>query len=74
MTVASEYRQYAAECMDSARSTDSDEAQKQFLDIAKLWLMAADHLDRTSIHRVNESWLLDGHAPPIEGVTSDGSS
>jgi hypothetical protein len=45
MTTPAEYRQFAQECIESARAATSEAARKQFLDIAKLWLMAARHLD-----------------------------
>jgi hypothetical protein len=38
---ADEYRQYAQECIDSARSATSDAMQTQFLELAQLWLTAA---------------------------------
>jgi hypothetical protein len=45
MSSASEYRQYAQECMDSARIATSDAARMQFLELAKLWLGAATQMD-----------------------------
>lgn len=45
MTTAVEYRQYAAECVQSAQEATDDLVRKQFLEIAKLWLVAADRLD-----------------------------
>jgi hypothetical protein len=48
MTTATEYRQYAQECMASARDTASDPVRKQFLDLAKLWMTAAERLDMRS--------------------------
>lgn len=41
MHTASEYRQYAQECMDSARAATSDVVRTQFLELAQLWLAAA---------------------------------
>jgi hypothetical protein len=38
---AAEYRQYAQECIDSARSATSDAMRTQFLELAQLWLTAA---------------------------------
>jgi hypothetical protein len=41
MHTPAEYRQYAQECMDSARTERSDATRMQFLELAKLWLTAA---------------------------------
>jgi hypothetical protein len=41
MHTAAEYRQYAQECVDSARSATSDAMRTQFLELAQLWLTAA---------------------------------
>lgn len=41
MHTASEYRQYAQECMDSARIATTDAVRTQFLELAQLWLAAA---------------------------------
>jgi len=35
MSKSIEYRQYAAECLQSARIATSEEAHKQFLDLAR---------------------------------------
>jgi hypothetical protein len=40
-----EYRQYAQECMDSARIATSEEVRTQFLELAQLWLAAATQAD-----------------------------
>ncbi len=45
MTTAAEYRKLATECVESARSAASDDIRKQFLDIAELWMQAADKMD-----------------------------
>ena len=45
MHTAAEYRQYAQECMDSARIATSDATRMQFLELAKLWLTAAVHAE-----------------------------
>jgi hypothetical protein len=39
------YRQYAQECMDSARIATSDAVRTQFLELAQLWLAAAAQLE-----------------------------
>jgi hypothetical protein len=45
MHSADEYRQYAQECIDSARSATSDAMQAQFLELAQLWLTAAAQME-----------------------------
>jgi hypothetical protein len=45
VTTAAEYRQFAKECVESACAAASDDIRKQFLDIAKLWMEAADKMD-----------------------------
>ena len=40
-----QYRQYAQECMDSARLATSEAVRVQFLELAQLWLAAATHAD-----------------------------
>jgi hypothetical protein len=46
MHTASEYRQYAQECMDSARIATSDAVRTQFLELAQLWLAAATRVEQ----------------------------
>ena len=57
MPTAQEYRQYAEECMESARTAPSREARKQCLDLARLWTRAAQKTD-------------DGMSVPIEADAS----
>ena len=45
MHTAAEYRRYAEECVESARSATSDDVRIQFLELAKLWLAAATQLE-----------------------------
>lgn len=45
MSKSSEYRQYAEECLQSARIATSEEARKQFLDLARMWMTAAQQMD-----------------------------
>jgi hypothetical protein len=42
---AHEYRQYAAECLESARTAMTEDVRKHFLDLAKMWMTAAQQLD-----------------------------
>jgi hypothetical protein len=51
VTTAAEYRSYARECFESARAAPSDEVSLHFLEIAKLWLMAAAKLDGANMDR-----------------------
>ena len=45
MPEAHEYRQYAAECLESARTAMTEEVRKHFLELAKMWMTAARQLD-----------------------------
>jgi hypothetical protein len=45
MPEAHEYRQYAAECLESARTAMTEEVRKHFLDLAKMWMTAAQQLE-----------------------------
>jgi hypothetical protein len=62
-TTANEYRRYAKECMDSARDAASDPVRKQFLDLAKLWMTAAERSETQSAPSEPIS-KMDGHSPP----------
>jgi hypothetical protein len=63
MRTAAEYRQYAIDCIESAREAATELIREQYLDLAVLWLKAATqiakqpglplHLDR-----------IDGYPPP----------
>ena len=68
MTTVTEYRQYARECMDSARAATSAPVRNQFLELAKLWLTTAARMDtrRTSSKQTNNKG--DGHAPANSGA------
>ena len=71
-TTAHEYRRYAKECMDSARAAPSEPVRKQFLDLAKLWMTAAEQ----SIAQPAPSEpisKMDGHALPSGAVPNDQS-
>jgi hypothetical protein len=45
MSKSIEYRQYAEECLQSARAACSEDARKQFLELAKMWMTAAQQMD-----------------------------
>jgi hypothetical protein len=65
-TTAAEYRRYAHECIQFAREAASEPVRKQFLDIAKLWLTAAERQDARS--GVSAPTKGDGHAAADAGV------
>jgi hypothetical protein len=58
MATAAEYRQYAQECIICARDSTSDPVRKQFLELAKLWMMAAQR--------------VDGDSPPLQPAKMNG--
>ena len=68
MTTATDYQEYAQECMQGARDAKRAPVRKQFLDLAKLWLEAAARLD-TRVGPPLQTDKLDGHKPP-RSVTS----
>jgi hypothetical protein len=72
MTTASEYRQYAQECIQSAREAHSAAVRKQFLDLAKFWMAAAERMDARSApsHSISKG---DGRAPPNPAAPDDQS-
>ncbi len=45
MADANEYRQYAAECVESARTATTEDIRKHFLELARMWMTAARQLD-----------------------------
>ena len=45
MADANEYRQYADECLESARTAMTEDVRRHFLDLAKMWMTAAQQLD-----------------------------
>jgi hypothetical protein len=46
---ASEFRKFAGESLDAARAAESDEKRKHYLDMAKMWTLAAAELDGGTI-------------------------
>lgn len=62
MATAIEYRQYARECVESAREATSEPARTQFLEIAKLWLTAAARMDTQLASSNPPKSNGDGHA------------
>jgi hypothetical protein len=64
MTTATEYRQYAQECIKSARAAAADPVRKQFLDLAKLWMEAAVRVEGAHSTPSQPAKKIDGHAPP----------
>jgi len=45
MSKQDECRQYAGECIESAKTATDDAARKQYLDLAKQWMTAAQQMD-----------------------------
>jgi hypothetical protein len=45
MTTAADYRRYARECIDSANDALTEPVRQQFLDLATLWLTAAERME-----------------------------
>ena len=62
MTTAAEFREYARECIESARDATSDPERLQFLDIAKLWLKAAARADAGTVVASQAIDKMNGHA------------
>jgi hypothetical protein len=58
MHTAAEYRQYAQDCIDSARAANSEAVRAQFLELAELWLAPVLELQK-GIGRDD----LDGQQP-----------
>ena len=48
MATPAEYRQFANECIHSARTATSEPVRKQFLELAKLWMTAAERMEASS--------------------------
>ena len=64
MHTAAEYRQYAQECIDSARSATSDAVRTQFLELAQLWLTAAAQV--RTLERVDGGTTWSGFDQPSQ--------
>jgi hypothetical protein len=45
MSTSAQYRQYAEECIASARTATADDVRKHFLDLARMWITAAQQMD-----------------------------
>jgi hypothetical protein len=45
MTTASEFREYAKECLAWADEAETEEQRQSFLDMARDWTLAAFHLE-----------------------------
>jgi hypothetical protein len=45
MSTQDDFRRYAGECLESAKSATDEIARKRFLELAKLWMTAASQLD-----------------------------
>ena len=66
VTTAADYRQFAQECIQSARDAASEPVRKQFLDLAQLWMTAAQHMDAREAPPPShgKGQKLDGQTPP----------
>jgi hypothetical protein len=73
VTIEAEYRQYAQQCIESARAAESEAIRQTFLDIAKLWMMAAARIDSGAGISL-ASAQVDGHALPTDGMAPNESS
>jgi hypothetical protein len=62
MPAPADYRQYAHECMDSARAANSEAVRTQFLELAQLWLAAATDWSERVAHLVTARASLSTHA------------
>jgi hypothetical protein len=45
MFTASDYRKYASECVEAARKSKSDQRREHYLDMARMWTVAAARLN-----------------------------
>jgi hypothetical protein len=66
---ATDYRIYARECIESARAATSEEVRKQFLDLAKLWMTAAEKADHPVPVNSETFQRPDGPAPGKQNGT-----
>jgi hypothetical protein len=49
MESAAKYRAYAEQCIESAKTADSQEARDALLEMARVWIDAANQLDQVQI-------------------------
>ena len=57
------FRKYADECLGSAKTAISDKERRSFLQMAEIWLKAADHYERARPSR-KRSEALDRPPSP----------
>jgi hypothetical protein len=55
MATASEYRQFATECLRWATEAETDDMRNAFLDMARHWTLAALRLEGVLIPDANET-------------------
>ena len=65
MTTVLEYREYGKQCMEGAQTATTDTLRKQFLDLAKIWMMEADKMDAYA-PLLAEPKRLNGSSPLAE--------
>jgi hypothetical protein len=54
MTSAAEYRAYAEQCIESAKTASSQEGRDALLEMARVWIDAAHQLDQLQIAQRTE--------------------
>lgn len=74
MTTATEYRQFAKECIESARKAASEPIRAQFLELSRLWLRAAQLVDERDRPNDQNALYTDGLFRPTSGESYGQSS
>jgi hypothetical protein len=67
MTTAADYRRYARECIDSANDALTEPVRQQFLDLATLWLTAAERMETRPGPLPQNQNKVDGSRAPGSG-------
>jgi hypothetical protein len=74
VTTAAEYRQYAKDCIESARTSVSEPIRAQFLELSRLWLRAAEIADERNVPHYQRAQRTNGPSPPAPGGPYEQSS
>ncbi len=62
MSTQDEYRRYASECVESAKTASNEAVRKQFLNLAKVWMTAAQKMgDGISVPLAPKESINDNH-------------
>jgi hypothetical protein len=64
MTTAKEYRDYAAECMEWAKTATTDADREIFLQMAASWLKAASLAEPMTIRAEPSKPIISGREAP----------